>query len=454
MGVQTRSSASSSPVKSKTITKITLPRAEEEPYKIFVLPLDISKDARFVFLKNPPDGVKRPYYFCPLKGLFEVTKLHTSVHDPRSILFAPGEEAVTTHDGRIEDKQVPTLGETEHSPSEIVTNCKGNPFGGYVNKIAEILVATPFDPVFILLPLLDRPASNSRGQSGEGLFRPFDDLLDERLEDDRHLHHVLTDHTFRPLLLTAMHQICDSVDAGDERMYRLSMPKLYEYILYKAQRVAENGLPASLEDRFVTRSLEMPIPSIKREESTISSVMEEHVITTEPPTPDASESQSSTASRVTSVAISEATSATSVNATGSAPPRGLHYLQSLRTALSFITASYLDPTLAAKLAEISKDGKASPDFAPLDKHLEQVAKMRAEALASRSLNDFSRKRNLDDDEAAEDRAEKKRKQEDDDKKKKSQESRGVRDLKKVNVSGMKKMSDFFGKKNIAGKPKS
>ncbi|RYC55362.1 hypothetical protein CHU98_g10847, partial [Xylaria longipes] len=59
--------------------------------------------------------------------------------------------------------------------------------------------------------------------------------------------------------------------------------------------------------------------------------------------------------------------------------------------------------------------------------------------------DYARKRVLDDEEVA-DRAEKKRKKEEDDKRKKTGESRGVRNLKKVNTAGMKKMSDFFKKK--------
>ena len=42
------------------------------------------------------------------------------------------------------------------------------------------------------------------------------------------------------------------------------------------------------------------------------------------------------------------------------------------------------------------------------------------------------------------RAEKKRKEEEE-KMKKAGESRGVRELKKVNTSGMKKLSAFFGK---------
>jgi len=52
---------------------------------------------------------------------------------------------------------------------------------------------------------------------------------------------------------------------------------------------------------------------------------------------------------------------------------------------------------------------------------------------------------MNDDEAAETRAEKKRRKEEEEKRKKAGESRGLRDLKKVNVTGMKKMSDFFGK---------
>jgi hypothetical protein len=50
------------------------------------------------------------------------------------------------------------------------------------------------------------------------------------------------------------------------------------------------------------------------------------------------------------------------------------------------------------------------------------------------------------DEDSETRAEKKRKKEEEEKRKKAGESRGVKNLKKVNVSGMKKMSDFFKKK--------
>lgn len=60
----------------------------------------------------------------------------------------------------------------------------------------------------------------------------------------------------------------------------------------------------------------------------------------------------------------------------------------------------------------------------------------------------------DDDEAIESRAEKKRKKEEDEKRKKAGESRGVKDLKKVDTTGMKKLSDFFGKGAAGSKKKS
>ena len=89
------------------------------------------------------------------------------------------------------------------------------------------------------------------------------------------------------------------------------------------------------------------------------------------------------------------------------------------------------------------------DFKPLDEELATIAKMRSEALSARSMSDFSRKRGIDDDEAAEIRAEKKAKKEEEEKKKKASETRGLRDLKKVDTTGMKKMSDFFGKSSAA-----
>jgi Ydr279p protein family (RNase H2 complex component) wHTH domain/Ydr279p protein triple barrel domain len=442
MGVQTRASSSNSPIKAKAPAKVILPTADEEPQKVFVLPSQVSRDARLVLLRNPRDGARSRYFFCPENGLYEITRVNAAALDPRSILFAPD-----TEDRTSEMSCDAVTGAGPGSQTE-------RKAGGYVNKSAEMFVATPFDPVFILLPLLDRPSINSKADSGKSLFKPFDDLVDEQLDDDRHLCYVLTNLLFRPMLLNAMDQICDSVDAGDEQVFRLSMPKLSAYMLQKAKSVVQKGLPASLEERFVTRALEVPMLSIKREESTVSSATESNEVASGCVTPDVSESQSSAISTSMSVAVSEASSATSDGVLDNPPSSNLLYLQRLRTVLSFITAAYLEPNLATKLTSASHESNISPDFSPLDEHLKHLTKLRAEALAARSMSDFSKKRNLDDDEAAEERVEKKRKQEEEEKKKKSQESRGVRDLKKVNVSGMKKMSDFFAKKAPTAKPKS
>lgn len=87
---------------------------------------------------------------------------------------------------------------------------------------------------------------------------------------------------------------------------------------------------------------------------------------------------------------------------------------------------------------------AGIDFAPLTAHLTHLAKLRAEAAASADLSSFTRKRGcLEDDEEAEARAEKKRRLEEEEKRKKLSISRGVKDLAKVDVKGMKKMSAFF-----------
>ena len=88
--------------------------------------------------------------------------------------------------------------------------------------------------------------------------------------------------------------------------------------------------------------------------------------------------------------------------------------------------------------------KSPLDFKPLDTRLAEIARLRAEALAARSIGDFSRKRNMhEEDDAAESRLEKKRRKTEEEKIKKAGETRGIRDLKKVDTKGMKKMGDFF-----------
>ncbi|KKY24503.1 putative ribonuclease h2 subunit b [Diplodia seriata] len=157
------------------------------------------------------------------------------------------------------------------------------------------------------------------------------------------LRKLLQNDTLRARVEERMAAACDTVDAGDEKMFRLSIDKLAKELLAKAERLVANGIPASMEEKFVRKALERPVMSIKREETT------------------------------------------------------------------------------------------------------ELAALRSEAQALRSLSDnITRKHGMEDDEAAAMRAEKKRKKDEEETKKKNQ-SRGVKQLAKADTSGMKKLSSFFTK---------
>jgi hypothetical protein len=216
--------------------------------------------------------------------------------------------------------------------------------------------------------------------------------------------------------------------------------------------MVEKGLPPSMEEKLVRKTLEAPMLGIKRDESSM------HESTNEEDAADITDTQTTVSSVQTpATSFSEAsTAATSLTeesetvqkAVPPCPPitapEGVAELLRLRTALLMICSKYLIPHLSETLKTLIVSQSSTIDFAPLDSHLAHLAKLRQDALAARSLGDYSRKRALDEDN--ETRAEKKQKLDEEEKRKKAGESRGVKALKKVNVTGMKKMSDFFKKK--------
>ena len=204
-------------------------------------------------------------------------------------------------------------------------------------------------------------------------------------------------------------------------MYRLNEAKLLAELVSKAERMVFSGLPASMEERFIRRALETPLAIVKRQEST-STV----------------DSNSTAASAATEITVPEDPISNDA--------KDLHHLLRLRTALSYMLSSYVPAPLARSLTAKMASEMSPVDFKPLDSRLTEVAQLRAEALAARSFGDFSRKRNIyEEDDMVESRVEKKKRIEEEEKKKKAAETRGIRDLKKVDTKGMKKMSDFFGK---------
>ncbi|KIV95248.1 hypothetical protein PV10_02923 [Exophiala mesophila] len=417
MAISTRSQTNS-PVKKTTTAKPPPADTKSSSLKHFILPTALSDKARFLVLNHPQSSTPERFLFCPERGLFQFTKVTSQ--DPHSILLA-GADAHTSDEADALSK-------------------------GHISKAAELFVAAPFDLAFILLALL-RPSSLKSNQT---LFHPLDDILEQHIQENRHLRYIFNHG--RPLLESAMAKFCDSIDAGDEQMFRPSDDKTIQMLMQKVDSVIKQGLPASLEDKFVKRKLDIPLLSVKREDTTLSSRSDDQVVEDSSPAVENADSQSSTASTAPSTVFSEVSVTATTSSTSSDPsddiPEKLYHSQKQNVVLDFILVSYFSDTVAEHLKSRMRATNSAIDFTSLDEHLKRIASMKLEAASARSIGDFSRKRGLDDDEAAELREEKRRKQEEDEKKKKAGESRGVRDLKKVNVTGMKKMSDFFAKKPV------
>ncbi|KAI1373565.1 hypothetical protein F4677DRAFT_429294 [Hypoxylon crocopeplum] len=450
MARTTRSKASAATQDSKPIatsntkTKYTLPDESSNPPKLFILPTKATKDARIVSLLNPRYAKPTRYLVCPETGMYEFTTIAAPKTTPRSWLIECG----TT--GKIQEN-------TGDDCAEL---------GAYVTKGAELYVATPIDPVFLLLPAFADQSVSTK--DGKRMFVSSDDHLDSIHGTSPHLSKILRWGKVRTLLESRMAAICDMVEAGDETMFRFSEDKLLAEMLGKARKMSEQSLPKSMEDKFVTKVLEAPVVGVKRENTTLSSVSQVEVETAAPaseastPKIEAADSQSSVSSTdTTATLVSEAsTAATSIieasiieesTTTTTELLPSLHAsdevvkLQRLRTAFNFMCSCYIAPPQATQLQAKLASSPSLVDFAPLDAYLEEISRLKQEATAARSMGDYSRKRVLDEEEAAE-RSERKRRKEEEDKRKKAGESRGVRDLKKVNTAGMRKMSDFFKKK--------
>ena len=429
---------------STTTAKVQLGPESTNPPHLFILPEHISTDARIVSLANPRYLKESRYIVCPDRGFYEFTRVAAPKTTPRSWLLS----SESNQYGK--------------EPSRTENGTKGSPAPkGYVSRSANLFIATPIDSLYLVLPALTPPTASKRSEPAKRLFLCVEDYIERIISASPGARSLLKSDSIRTSIERRMANVCDMVEAGDERMYRLSEDKLLSEILQKAKSMAEKGLPASMEENLVRKALEVPMLSLKRDESSMHELAnEEETAPAEADTPDTQTTVSSTETSASS--FSEAsTSATSFSEDASnsttfqkskldAPPisapDGVADLLRLRTAIFFIFSNYIAPHLSENLKNTVSSSSSPIDFSPLDEYLTHLAKLRQEALAARSLGDFSRKRSIADDEDAETRAEKKRKTEEEEKRKKAGESRGVKNLKKVNVSGMKKMSDFFKKK--------
>jgi len=407
----------------ETNAKYSLPPQTANPSIVFILPRAATSEAKIVTLPNPRYAKPTRYLVCPSTGVYEFTKISPSNSAPKSWLI----ESTSSEHGD----------DSAEKPKRIAEVIKGG----------DMYVAAAIDPLFLALPALVGP---STAPDAKRLFITSECHLENLPEEASHLQDILRMERVRTLFEERMGAICDEVKVGDERMFRLNEASLVQELLAKAKRLAEGSLPATMEEKFVRKALEAPV--LGQRQAPISSGGPSEVSTPQTESAESQLSSITAASTNSSFASQASTVATSVAdetaveeiARAAEASAEVVALQRLRVAFNFICSSYIPPNIAEWLQEKLLDQKlTSVDFTPLDEYLAHLAKVRAEAVAARPM-DFSRKHDRDEEED-EARLEKKRKMEDD-KKKKSQESKALRDLKKVNTSGMKKLSDFFKKK--------
>ncbi|KAL9119999.1 MAG: hypothetical protein Q9187_003448 [Circinaria calcarea] len=425
-----------------------------EAPKLIVTPKAISENACILTLAHPRTAVPTRYYFCPETGVYEFTRIAAPKSTYRSLLIAPNhasspgsyQSGCKTETALSEN--IASQAENGATSNHEVNNGSSAMLEGCVSKVAELFTVTPMDPLFLIIRALDPMPSNSRSESPKPLFRSAGDLFENLWATSKHFDRLSNHQRTCEILESRMEILCDTVDAGNERMYRLNEDKLVQELVRKARKMVSSGLPASMEEKFVYKALEVPVIGVKREDSSCSGAVLEDAREPDLPTSETTDSQTSTSSLLTRFSdFSEKTNITTPDQPSQleTPPEVTDLLR-LKTALSYINSAYLHPSLETTITNLLASDNSPIDFKPLESHLAQIARLRAEAFSSRSLADFSLKRSMnEDDEAAETRAEKKRKKDEEEKRKKAGQSKAVRDLKKVDTTGMKKMSDFFGK---------
>lgn len=418
-------------------SRYSLPQESTNPPRILILPNKTTAEARVISLKHPRYSKPTRYLICPETGAYEFTKISAPKTTPRSWLLEGPATNPETRD------------ENDHSTSSFETQ---------VTRGADLYIATPLDPLFLALPALAAQFAST----GKRMFLSSGDHLDTIADEQPHLRDTLVRWPqWRRRLEARMAAVCDTVEAGDEAMFRLSEDKLLGQVLAKARGMSGGGLPRSMEDKFVTKALEAPVLGVKRTDLTTAAtaLRSEASTLSEPSSGAGSQTDSTEASQAGSAAT---TAATSVAAEAESEPSSeapgaaasevtsairasdeVVGLQRLRVAFQFICSCYVPPAMAAALKKMlpAREGPDAVDFAPLDAYVAELTRLRQEAMLARSASDYSRKRATDEED--EDRREKRRKKEEEEKRKKAGESRGVRDLKKVNTAGMKKLSAFF-----------
>jgi len=385
----------------------------------------------------------------------------------------------------------------------------------------ELLVATPIDPLFLILPALaadmqTKTGGESRGESGKFISLPASEYLDRLSEQSPHFAQVLLDsrtaaqsrsgqqqQSLDSLFESRIRSVCNMISIGGdeedesaEMLYRLSIPELLLALVAKARRVMEGDgtgavWPRSMEAKFITEALAVPLRSVKREESSVSLAQEaeeqagatsdggvgsegQQELSANPASTETSSLQDSQATSVPLLSTSASTASTTLTSQSSAtstttspsfglqtesnstttvsgPSQQITHLLRLRTVLNYLLQSYVPAHLHIRLQDLMASPESPIDLTPLTTHLAHLASLRAEAQIMRSLSEnITRKRPFDDAEGeAGEKAEARKKFKEAEEAAKKNRSRGVKALQKVDRSGMTSLKSFFGVKSSA-----
>ncbi len=363
-----------------------------KPSRLLVLPANTSAEAWITEIPKARDESSSAQYICcPTTGaICELIELNTDKKNPRSWLLA--------------------LQYGHNSTMHRNAN-------GHVIDNPALFVATPIDPLFLFLPVLMPVGSEKSNDKRLVSIHDYEDFISATSPEWRY---VLQHEKLNSKILQRLKQVCHQVMAGDETMYRLSMDKVAAQVISKAEKIAKCDLPKSIEAEFVQKALQLPVADKETKD------MQKSEAADEGHPQHGGEDENS---------ISDNTITNEKSGV-------LSHLMRLRVATDLVL-TYVEPHLKAQISA-SWAKSSTVDYTPLEEHVTHVQSLKQEATALRALSDnISRKRPAMD-EMLEAKAEKKRKKEEEERKKKL-ESRGVKDLKKVNTSGMMKLNTFFRK---------
>ncbi|KAI5837281.1 ribonuclease H2, subunit B [Morchella snyderi] len=197
--------------------------------RVFLLPKnDTATPLTVVTLPHPRTSVPTRFLVHESTGLYEITKIVPAAGAPRSWLLTPDPDSPDSSDW---------LG-TGHTIAD-----------------ATLYLATPYDPLFLLLPrLLPRVPAHTGA-----LFRPLDDLLDGLSEgeggadeDGSHWAAVLRVQRCREVFAARVRAVSESAGAADA--YRPVEGRAVAVLARKCEVMAGGGgLPASMERGVVAR---------------------------------------------------------------------------------------------------------------------------------------------------------------------------------------------------------